>query len=161
MGRRRIDMTGQQFGMLTVMEPAGNLNGHTAWRCRCDCGREAVIRTDHLRIGHARSCGCQKTEIQKRLTFVDGTCLELLESKKLRRNNTSGTTGVYWIDSIKRWRAAICFKGQRKILGQFEQYEEAVQARREAEHSLHDAFLRTRSSGRAGQTGSVGSDVMS
>ena len=28
------------------------------------------------------------------LTYVDGTCVEMLQSKTVRRNNTSGVPGV-------------------------------------------------------------------
>ncbi len=57
--RRKLDLTGQRYGYLTVLEPAGNSNGRTAWRCRCDCGRETVVRTGHLRDGSTKSCGCR------------------------------------------------------------------------------------------------------
>ena len=40
-----IDLTGQVFGRLTVIERAENLypvpgysSGKVAWRCRCECG---------------------------------------------------------------------------------------------------------------------------
>lgn len=42
---KRLDLTGQRYGMLTVLEPAENIGKHTAWRCRCDCGRETVVPT--------------------------------------------------------------------------------------------------------------------
>ena len=56
--RKKLDLTGQRFGKLTVLEPAENIGSRTAWRCRCSCGRETVVRTLHLRNGHVTSCGC-------------------------------------------------------------------------------------------------------
>ena len=53
----RMDLTGQSYGYLTVLRPAGNIAGHTAWTCRCECGRETVAKADTLRSGRARSCG--------------------------------------------------------------------------------------------------------
>lgn len=61
-----VDLTGQRFGMLTVIERAGNTpSGSALWRCRCDCGNETVVRTAVLNNGHTTSCGCQK--LQSRL----------------------------------------------------------------------------------------------
>ena len=75
------------------------------------------------------------------LTYVDGTCLEMLRAKTVRRNNTSGVPGVDWWSSKGRWRASICFKGQRRYLGSFVQFEDAVKARKRAEEELHDKFV--------------------
>lgn len=60
---RFIDLTGEKFGKLTVMElaedhitPKGN---HVKqWLCKCDCGNEAIARGESLRMGKAKSCGC-------------------------------------------------------------------------------------------------------
>ena len=48
------DLTGRKFGMLTVVE---RVDGQR-WRCRCDCGKEAIVLTYHLKSGHTKSCGC-------------------------------------------------------------------------------------------------------
>lgn len=56
---RFVDLTGEKFGLLTVIERAENGNsGHVRWHCLCDCGRESIISSAHLRSGHSRSCGC-------------------------------------------------------------------------------------------------------
>lgn len=44
--------------MLTVLGPAGKTGGKTAWLCRCDCGKDVVVRGDHLKSGRTISCGC-------------------------------------------------------------------------------------------------------
>lgn len=40
------DLTGQTFGLLTVVNRAPNKNNRTMWHCRCECGNECDIRTD-------------------------------------------------------------------------------------------------------------------
>lgn len=52
-----LDLTGQQFGHLSVFERA---KGKTRvyWHCRCDCGAETVVQSSHLRNGSVISCGC-------------------------------------------------------------------------------------------------------
>lgn len=34
-------------------------NGYTVWRCRCDCGGEALLDTRCLQRGTVRDCGCE------------------------------------------------------------------------------------------------------
>lgn len=138
--RKKIDLKGKRFGKLTVLYPAENINGKTAWLCRCDCGNEVIKKTAYLRNGHVNTCGC--VTIRERLTLVEGTCIELLRSKSIRKNNTSSITGVDWLSGAKRWRATICFKGKRYYLGKFEKFEDAVKARKDAEVELHDKFLK-------------------
>jgi len=46
-----IDLTGQRFGRLLVVERyvrTGHRN-RTYWRCVCDCGNESIVRGDSLR----------------------------------------------------------------------------------------------------------------
>ncbi len=85
------------------------------------------------------TCGCEG--IADRLTLVDGTCLEMLSAKTVRKNNSSGITGVDWLKNVQRWRATICFQGRRIYLGKFVQFEDAVRARKAAEVKYHDAFI--------------------
>ena len=40
--RKKLDLTGQRYGKLTVLRPAENVGVKTAWVCRCDCGSETI-----------------------------------------------------------------------------------------------------------------------
>ena len=55
--RHKMDLTGQRYGSLTVISPAENVGGRTAWLCRCDCGRETVVRAGNLTSGKVACCG--------------------------------------------------------------------------------------------------------
>lgn len=139
---RKLDLKGQVYGHLTVLAAAPNIGDKTAWLCRCDCGQEVIVKTRSLRNGHVRSCGCvHALGIGKHLNYVDGTCVEMLKAKVVRKNNTSGVPGVEWQKQREKWRASICFKGKRYYLGSFVNFSEAVAARKEAEANLHDRFL--------------------
>ena len=143
---KKSDLTGQRFGKLTALRPAENISGRTAWVCRCDCGREAVIRTDDLLRGRTKTCGCQLSDAinlaRSKLTYVDGTCLERLQAKTVQKNNTSGVTGVEWLPHRQKWKASIYFKKKCYNLGSYNKFEDAVKARKQAEEDLHDSFLR-------------------
>ncbi len=142
---KKRDLTGQRFGRLTVLAPAENVGGRTAWHCRCDCGREVVVKTCHLCAGHTKTCGCQNGPGGPRaalgLTYIDGTCVEMIRANTVRSNNTSGVPGVEWVSSKGLWRATICFKGKRHYLGGYRTFEDAVKARRRAEEELYQPFL--------------------
>ena len=61
MGKLRADLTGQNFGRLIVIKRVENdKSGNHRWLCRCDCGKEKVIRGSDLKNGHTKSCGCLK-----------------------------------------------------------------------------------------------------
>lgn len=69
-----IDLTGQRFGRLTVLERAEkNKGGAAAWVCQCDCGNQTIVASNHLRDGHTQSCGCIKREKVGLLNFKDIT----------------------------------------------------------------------------------------
>lgn len=53
-----LDLTGQKYGQLTVLERAENRNGRVHFKCICDCGNICVIMSKHLISGHTKSCGC-------------------------------------------------------------------------------------------------------
>ncbi len=55
---RVIDLTGQRFGKLTVIEKSGTKNGSVLWKCKCDCGNYTEVITALLRNGSVSSCGC-------------------------------------------------------------------------------------------------------
>ena len=101
---KKIDLTGQRYGRLTVVAPAENVGGRTAWLCRCDCGKETIVKSHHLRSGHTRSCGCKKGNrgSGSSLAYIDETYVEMLRERAVRSNNTSGVPGVEWLEKQQR-----------------------------------------------------------
>ena len=97
----RVDLTGQRFGRLTAREPTQRRDrkGAVYWRCLCDCGNETEVTEDALVNGNNLSCGCLRRENQQKIANqlhrIDGTCVEILEKRKARRDNTSGFRGVF------------------------------------------------------------------
>lgn len=62
MGRPVIDLTGQQFGRLSVIQMDGKKRNHAAWLCQCQCGRSTRVSSNNLRSGMTQSCGCLNRE---------------------------------------------------------------------------------------------------
>lgn len=58
-----IDLTGQRFGHLVVLErDEYNKHGEATWRCHCDCGNVISVQSYNLRTKHTQSCGCLARE---------------------------------------------------------------------------------------------------
>lgn len=55
---RALDLAGQRFGSLLVMERSEerSANKKIVWHCKCDCGNESFVQTNNLRSGNSRSC---------------------------------------------------------------------------------------------------------
>ncbi len=56
---RFINLTGHQFGKLTVISYAGNSFPYKKfWHCKCECGKKTISLGASLRNGDTKSCGC-------------------------------------------------------------------------------------------------------
>ena len=59
MGRKKVNLANKRFGRLIVLEEAGkSKSGACLWRCKCECGKEKIIKSSHLISGNNKSCGC-------------------------------------------------------------------------------------------------------
>lgn len=57
---RARDLTGQQFGELTVSERIYITGSDTVyWKCRCSCGGECIVSSNRLISGKKTHCGCK------------------------------------------------------------------------------------------------------
>lgn len=62
-----IDMTGQKYGSLTVLNyDDSRPSTETAWWCQCDCGAIKSILRDSLVSGKTKSCGCLRSKISSK-----------------------------------------------------------------------------------------------
>lgn len=137
------DITGQKFGYLTAEYPIrGEKHGKDStivWHCKCICGEYVDVTYQHLIKGHTISCGHNKKEKLKEL-FVEGTAPCKLKENK-RSTNTSGVTGVYYDKSREKWCAEIMFQRKKYFLGRYDDFNDAVKARKIGEENIHGAFL--------------------
>lgn len=52
------DLSGQRFGMLTIINFSHRIGPNYFWLCRCDCGTIKIVRYSNLKSGTTQSCGC-------------------------------------------------------------------------------------------------------
>lgn len=65
------DLTGKEFGYLTVIHRAENYitpsgQKHSQWLCKCRCGQEIIVKAMRLKNGETKSCGCLRKEVNAR-----------------------------------------------------------------------------------------------
>ena len=75
------------------------------------------------------------------MQYVDGTCIEMLKSTKVRSNNTTGHTGVYYDAKKDNYRVEITLQGKRHYLGRYKSLDEAVKVRERAKEEYHERFI--------------------
>ena len=100
-----IDLTGQRFNRLIVIEPSRTKNGKYAWKCLCDCGNYTIAVGAQLKNGNTKSCGCYKNDIARKRFMKHGLSRTKLfhvyqgmhsrcENKKSRMYKHYGGRGV-------------------------------------------------------------------
>ena len=98
------DLIGQKFGRLTVIElfkhPTDNKR--TYWKCKCECGKEPIVRAGSLKAGNTKSCGCLKRELtSKNLSYK-------LEGKRFGRLIVLKRNGVIVGSDGTKYSAWLC-----------------------------------------------------
>ena len=61
-------------------------------------------------------------------------------NRALAINNTSGITGVSWDNQMGKWRVQIGINRERKHLGLYDNFDDAVKARKEAEEKYFGKY---------------------
>lgn len=90
------NLTGMKFNRLTVIEVSHrDKRGAHYWRCRCDCGNVTVMRSNHLRSGHNKSCGCLHKD-KAREKFIDLTGLVFGRLTIVSFYGTKGRRESHW-----------------------------------------------------------------
>jgi len=57
------NLRNKKIGKLIVLDEKPiriKMSGHVRifWKCKCECGKITIVRTDHLQSGNTVSCGC-------------------------------------------------------------------------------------------------------
>ena len=73
MNKQRDDLTGKTFGRWTVLYFLYTTEHRDAyWMCRCECGSEHKVRSNQLKNGTNRSCGCLQRELTAEKNWKHG-----------------------------------------------------------------------------------------
>lgn len=101
MGRKAIDLKGETFGFLKVIEKGVCKNKSAVWLCECECGKKIFVESQKLRKGNVQSCGCKRGEL------------------KIKTMGTHGKTNsrLYRIWHSMKSRCSYSFKGSERYFG--------------------------------------------
>lgn len=104
---RKLDLTGQRFGMLLVVAEAAKAGKHSKWLCRCDCGRAVEMYGDNLKR-RQRGCGCLKLKHGHSYIGKVSRTYEVWHAIKQRCHNPSSANyknyGSRGIRMCEAWR---------------------------------------------------------
>lgn len=112
-----VDLTGQKFGKLTVIERVKsptNSDHHAYWICKCACGNYVVVIGKDLRNNHTRSCGCLRKQrvgethrthgkSKDRLFFVWQSMINRCNNEKDKSYNYYGGRGITVCDEWRKF----------------------------------------------------------
>lgn len=107
-----IDISGQRFGRLLVIDKANikNSSAQTKWNCKCDCGKLTCVTGRDLKKFFTSSCGCLRRENKANLSHgkSDTSVYKIWQlmkyrcySKKCKQYKYYGARGVVVCD---RWK---------------------------------------------------------
>lgn len=68
---------------------------------------------------------------------------ENCQNRRVRRDNTSGVTGVMWVERLGKFTVAVGANGKRRHIGVYAAFDDAVEARNRAAADAHGEFFRT------------------
>ena len=142
-----LDEIGKTYGDLTV-EGRVRVAGNWMYKCKCKCGNTRICTITDLKRGRAVSCGCRQEQTNRtmRSALEDG-CVEYTNLHKIKncnvlpKNNRSGVRGVCYNNRKKRWLAYIGINKTVITLGNFQNFDDAVSARKEAERIYYKPLL--------------------
>jgi len=67
-----IDLLGNRYGRLVIIEDLGLKDHFRYVKCKCDCGIVKNFRLNGLRMGSSTSCGCYRQEIAGTSNILHG-----------------------------------------------------------------------------------------
>lgn len=82
---QRVDLVGEQSGLLTVIRKAipeeiiNRPRQHSYWYCLCECGNHHIVETSDFKRGRVQSCGCMNSKGEAKITKLledDNICFQ-------------------------------------------------------------------------------------
>ena len=103
-----IDLTGQRFGKMTVVERVGSYSKSPLWYCKCDCGQEFMAISRNINQGDVKSCGCSRFRHGDAERHKDCRLYRIWQGIKRRCGNPAASNYQYYgargITVCPEWR---------------------------------------------------------
>jgi len=152
-----MDLTGKTFGKLKVLEKTSKRYRYNYfYLCQCECGKKILVLDKSLTSGNTKSCGCLQKEKASEIGTKNiesnsngiltlnknyNTNISSITNNK-PKNNTTGIKGVYFNKARNKYEAYIQIHNKRFFLGRFDNKNDAIFAREEAEEKYFQPIIK-------------------
>lgn len=99
-----------------------------------------IMNPENNRVYVDHICGENTKNDNRKYNLRLATPSQNNMNKKIQSNNTSGVAGVYWANSKSKWCACITVNKKKFHLGYYDNFEDAVKARKEAEEKYFGEY---------------------
>jgi len=126
------NLTNKRFGKLIAIGAVKrDNNGRLMWLCKCDCGNEAIIKSDYLIQGSKKSCGClwhPKGKDHPSYKYGRKTADSIYRNKNLEKRNAKAKV-EYALKTGKLTKPELCeaCKEKRKLEGHHFDYSKPLE----------------------------------
>lgn len=95
--KRVKSLIGKRFNRWTVVSFNGLTNSSDAkWNCLCDCGNIGVVKSQVLKSGESKSCGCLQKEIASKNNTKDITNRKFGKLTAIKNTKKKKNGGYIW-----------------------------------------------------------------
>lgn len=108
---------------------ANNINGKKTTSYITRMIFDGLPSHNEIQVDHINHNKFDNRKCNLRICTPSQNCM----NKSLRSDNTTSASGVYWYKPRNQWVAKICANKENIHLGYFNEFEDAVKARKEAE----------------------------
>ncbi|MCK9569747.1 hypothetical protein M0R72_12460 [Candidatus Pacearchaeota archaeon] len=96
-----VDLAGKKFNRLTAIQRYSiDRSGSVVWECICDCGKQVKVRGSSLTTGHAKSCGCYKSDVKRKQMLGDKQPMRKSELRAKVAAKKNGELNPQWKGGI-------------------------------------------------------------
>jgi hypothetical protein len=111
----KIDIVGNKYGLLTVMQWHDSIQGLSRFMCKCDCGNDCVVKRTSLVTGNTKSCGCMSSRFTvkhghtSRNSSTYRSWLHAMQRCNLKTDHMYKYYGAKGVTFHKEWESFECF----------------------------------------------------
>jgi len=91
-----LDISGNRYGKLVVLNLAYTKSKNSYWLCKCDCGNEKIVIANSLKKGTTKSCGCLRIKSKKPVKT------EIKKERKEKKRHFREPLYYVWVNMRQR-----------------------------------------------------------
>lgn len=135
------DYINKKFNNLTLIRNLNKIDKNNSKLAlfKCDCGNVKELVFTQVLNGNVKSCGCMQGKLSDESKEKQRDRILNFHKSSKFKNNRTGHSGVSKVKD--KYRVRICIHNKSIHLGYFENLEDAIKARKDAEIKYFDKEL--------------------